>query len=94
MDDAQVGLRIRRDSEKESRDVFDALHANREEVERVFGEKLDWKPQEGLKMSIIQYVIPGGGLRDRGRWPQTQDIMVEAMVRIENALKPQLRKLK
>ena len=94
MEDAQVGLRIRRDTEKESRQIFDAIHANKDDVERIFGKELDWQPQEGLKMSIIQYIIPGGGLRDKGRWPQIQDAMVDAMVCLEKALKPQIQKLK
>jgi hypothetical protein len=94
MEDAQVGLRIRRDTEKESRQIFDAIYANKDDVERIFGKKLDWQPQEGLKMSIIQYVIPDGGLRDKGRWPQIQDAMVDAMVCLEKALKPQIQKLR
>lgn len=94
MEDAQIGLRIRRDTEKESRQIFDGIYANKDEIEHVFGKELDWQPQEGLKMSIIQYVIPGGGLKDKGRWAQIHDAMVDAMVRLEKALKPMIRRLK
>lgn len=34
-----------------------------------------------------------GGLGDRDRWPEIQERMVDAMVRLERALRPQIKEL-
>ena len=66
----------------------------KELVEDVFGEPLDWQRLDERRACRIRYLIPGGGFRDRDRWPETQEAMIEAMVRLEKALKPQIRRLK
>lgn len=35
-----------------------------------------------------------GGLADRDRWPDIQAAMINAMVRLEKALKPQVKRLR
>jgi len=45
-------------------------------------------------ISRILHRIAVGGLRDRGRWPEIQERMVDAMVRLERAFKPEIQKLK
>ena len=92
--DAEVGLRIRRSDAVESKRIFDALQANREGIEQAFGDSLEWLRQDNIKASRIRYVISGGGLLDRDHWPEIQRRMVDAMVRLERALKPEIRRLK
>jgi len=70
------------------------LQANREGIEQAFGDSLEWLRQDDIKASRIHYVIPGGGLLDRDRWPEIQRRMVDAMVRLERALKPEIQRLK
>jgi len=38
-------------------------------------------------------VINIGGYRDEERWPQIHEAMVDAMIRLEKALKPYISKL-
>jgi hypothetical protein len=42
----------------------------------------------------ISYAISCGGLQARNRWPEIQERMVNAMARLEKALKPDLQRLK
>jgi CBS domain-containing protein len=92
--DAEVGLRIRRGDVAESKRIFDALQANREEIEQAFGDSLEWLRQDNIKASWIRYVISDGGLLDREDWAEIQRRMVDAMIRLERALKPEIRRLK
>ena len=94
MDDAQVELRIRLSSFAESKRIFDSLYANKDTIERAFGDRLEWLRIEDVRNSRIRYVIPGGGLRDRDHWPEIQDRMIDAMVRLERALKSEIQRLK
>jgi hypothetical protein len=39
-------------------------------------------------------VIEQGSYRDEERWAEIQDAMIDAMIRLENALRPHLARLK
>ena len=84
-----------KDSEEETRAVFDTLKANQREIERLFGEPLSWEPLEGKRAKrIAKYFELGGYRDDQAKWPEIQDAMIDAMVRLESALKPSIAGLK
>ncbi len=91
--DASVGLRIRLETAKQSKKVFEALRARRETIEQKFGRRLEWKPKEDLKMCEIVYQIDAGGWKDEESWPEIQEEMVDAMILLEQALKPEIDRL-
>ena len=94
MHEADVALRIRRDTVEESKRIFDSLYANRDTIERAFGDRLEWLRLDTVRNSRTRYVISFSGLQDRDRWPEIQDRMIDAMVRLEQALKPEIQRLR
>jgi hypothetical protein len=92
-DDSQVGLRIRGDTIEETWRLFDQLSARKEAIEQAYGTSLEWVRGEDSRTSIIRQVFDGGGWRDRDRWPAIQDRMIDAMVRLEQALAPEIERL-
>jgi hypothetical protein len=74
--------------------IFDALHTDREAIEEAFGEPLYWERMEGLKRCAIGITLPGGGYRDEDRWDIVQEAMIEAMVRLDDALRPRIQRLR
>ena len=93
MHDAEVGLRIRRDTPADSRRLFDALYERRDVIERKFGLPLHWKPKEDVKACHIVHDIDTGGWKDEELWPETQEEMIDAMVALEQALAPEIERL-
>lgn len=93
MHDAAVGLRIQRDAPAESRRILDILQARREKIEQEFGRPLEWQPKEDLKTCYIVHTMDGGGWKDEDRWPELQEEMVDAMVRLERAFAPEIARL-
>jgi hypothetical protein len=78
----------------ENKRIFDWLEQRKEEIERVFGDKLSWERLEAKQGCRIAYSTTVGGYRsDDSKWPEIQDAMIEAMVRLERALIPHLAKL-
>ena len=93
MESARVELYIARGDADENKRIFDALYAHRGRIDEAFGEPLEWLRQDNIQVSRICYEIPGGGLRDRDRWSEIQERMIDAMVRLERALKPEISRL-
>jgi len=94
--DADVELYIDRGKglEDENKAVFDSLASARESIESVFGDPLDWQRLEGKQACRIKWHTDLAGYRDdESRWPDVQDAMIDAMIRLEKALKPLIAKL-
>jgi hypothetical protein len=94
MDDAQVELYIDRGDAEENKRIFEALHANKQAIESAFGSSLDWQRLDDRRGSRIRHLITDGGLKDREHWPQLQDEMIDAMIRLERAFKTEIQQLK
>jgi hypothetical protein len=96
-DSAAVDLYIdfgaqRKDKNKE---VFDRLQEQQAEIEARFGEPLIWERLEMKRACRIKHPIELGGISSpESQWPTIQEAMVEAMGRLEKALKPALEGLK
>jgi hypothetical protein len=44
--------------------------------------------KEDQRYSRIFYLISGYGLKDEDYWSELQDLMIEAMIRLEKAFRP------
>ncbi len=93
--DAQIELYIDRgkDKEGENKEIFDQLAAHREAVESAFGEPLEWQSLDERRACRIRKTVPQGGYRDEDRWPEIHEAMIDAMIRLEKALRPHIAKL-
>ena len=93
--DAQVELYIDRgkEYEGENKAIFDALHESHESIECALGESLIWQRLEGKQACRISKVIDTGGYREEEKWPETHEAMIDAMIRLERALRPHIDEL-
>jgi len=83
-----------KDSQQENKRIFDQLVAHKEEIEASFGSSLRWERLEGKRASRIIYTQTGGGYRTpEEQWPSLQDGIINAMDRLEKALRPFLKEL-
>ena len=93
MNSAQVELYIDRRNLDENKRIFDKFFAAKNDVELIFGEPLDWQRLNDRQASKIRHVISELGLLNRDRWSELQDKLIDAMVRLEKAFQPEIRKL-
>jgi hypothetical protein len=70
------------------------MEAQRAVIEGEFGGDLIWKRQEGQRGTLIGAVVEGGYRSDRSDWQTVQQALVDAMLRLERALKPNLHNLR
>ena len=94
--DGDVELYIDRgkEGEDENKAIFDELAESKDAIEATCGESLDWQRLDGKRACRIKRNIALGGYRDESKWPEIQDAMIDAMIRLEKALKPHIAELK
>ena len=93
--DGQVELYIDADHEtgEGNTRIFEQLLEHKSDIEQRFGEPLEWEALEGKRACRIKKTVAGGGWRDEGNWPEVHEEMIDAMIRLESALRPHLKTL-
>jgi len=94
-EDSSVELYIDRGEASENKAIFDQLLREKIRIEERFGGSLSWERLESKQACRIRHLITLGGYRSpESRWPEIQQAMVEAMTRLEAALRPELDSLR
>ena len=83
-----------KEKEDENISIFEQLVKEKEAIEESFGDSLEWESLETRRAYRIRKIIREGGYRDsETKWPEIHASMVEAMIRLEKALKPHISRL-
>lgn len=83
-----------KESDEENKKIFDRLFAQREEIEKEFGDKLNWDRLDDRRACRISRRFDYAGLGDSKQWDKLQSDMIDAMIRLEKAFKKRLSALK
>ncbi|MCX6865156.1 MAG: DUF4268 domain-containing protein [Verrucomicrobia bacterium] len=62
-------------------------------MEKVFGGSLDWHDMPGRNGGRIRKELPGSRKIAESEWPEMQDRMIDALVRMEAALRKPIQEL-
>ncbi len=82
-----------KDAEEENTAIFDQLFSHKQEVEDAFGAELVWQRLDGRRACRVRKDIRIGGYNDESKWPEIQESMIDAMIRLERALGPYVNDL-
>lgn len=80
--------------EDENKQIFDDLYSNKDEIEKDFGDKLEWQRLDDRRASRIRKVYEYAGLDDKDKWSNLQNDMIDDMIKLEKALHKHIRALK
>ena len=72
---------------------FDKLHKKKRKIEKEFGGKLDWDRMNGRRACCISIYFEGITLKDKDKWDELQDKMIETMIRMEKAFRKYIKEL-
>lgn len=70
--------------------VYEDLLNHREEIEAAFGAALEWQAKDGNRSRKLIYSMEAGGWQDEDQWPEVIAATIDAMVRLEAAVRPHL----
>jgi hypothetical protein len=77
-------------SSEQNKSIFDRLAAEKAAIEGAYGGPLEWQRLDDKRASRIRDTFNSGGYLDDASWPGLQEQMIDAMVRLEKALRPHL----
>ena len=89
---ARVELYISRSSTEENKFIFDELYKLKEDIEKKFGNTLEWERLDNKKASRVKYEKPFDGY-NKDVWNEMIPFMVESMNKLERAFKEPLAKI-
>jgi len=72
---------------------FDELYKHKNDIEKKFGGKLNWERLDHARASRISYRYKSGGIKDKDKWDEIQDKLIDAMIRLEKSTKEYIEKL-
>jgi hypothetical protein len=87
--DSRVELQLQRSERTEG--VFKYLQSHRAEVEQAYGRPLHWWERRERKILRVQEIIEGGFLSPEESWPSIHEKLVDAMIRLDKAIRPLLQ---
>ncbi len=83
-----------KESGDENKKIFDELYSRRSEIEKDFGDKLVWDRLDDRRACRISKRFDYAGLNDSAKWSKLHDDMIDAMIRLEKALRKHINALK
>ena len=90
--EVRVLLDLQRGSKEDNKWLFDRLQEQREQLEREFGGKLEWRRMDDKKSSRID-LSRSFDSYNRDVWPEITTWLAEHINRLESAFKPHLQRL-
>jgi hypothetical protein len=91
MNDSRVELYIDCGDREKNKSYFSQLHDHKDEIEKSFGNALNWDRLEAKRACCIRKVLDGKGLNDKEHWLEIQDRMIDAMIRLDHAMRPHIQ---
>ncbi|KAB2856845.1 MAG: DUF4268 domain-containing protein [Anaerolineae bacterium] len=94
-DDAALQLYIDTGVYDKNKAIFDTLYLERDTIELEMGEELDWRRLDDKRASHITKRIEGfGSLNEPERWPELQEIMIDAMIIFDKVFRGRIAKIR
>ena len=84
---ARVELWINRGLQEENKKLFDSLHNQKDKIETLFGDQLDWQRLDEGKGSRIAYWLKDVSVFNEEDWPHMINFMTSNMIKLEKAFK-------
>ena len=90
---ARIELAIIKSSKEKNKEIFKQLITQKNDIETIFGNCLEWEELPENKMSRIKYELRGVNLFDKADWNKMSQFLIKYLPKFESALKPSIKKI-
>jgi hypothetical protein len=91
---AQVQMQFGRPMADENKLLFDTLKTHQVEIEKAFGNNLNWERRDDQKSCKVSYSLQGINYFMKENWEEIITFLIENINKLENATRPYLTQLK
>ncbi len=91
---ARTEVYISRNSKEQNKFIFDELLSKKSEIEKTFGENLQWERLDNKKACRIKHEMNDVDYFNRDDWNKMIAFMIDSMQRLEKSFRDPLQKLK
>jgi hypothetical protein len=84
---AELYIDLGKGAEQRTTVAFEALLAQREQIESAFGGSLEWQPLPESRGCRIYSTVEGGWRTAETEWPELQEQLIATMVKLERAFR-------
>ena len=91
---ARIELAILKSSKQKNKEIFKQLIAQKNDIEAIFGNSLEWEELPENKMSRIKYELTSVNLFDKADWDIMNHFLIKYLPKFESAFQPAIKKLK
>ncbi len=78
---------------EKNKQVFDLLAQDKEAIEQEYGATLLWDRMEGRQSARIRRVLSKDLFANPDTWPQLQDELIDALIRLDKVFQPRIKNL-
>ncbi len=75
----------------EGKDIFDNLYNNKDEIEAIYGNMLEWDRKDMQKASWVADYIDGFSYDDQSNWHELHEKVISKIHNFQKALRPFLK---
>ena len=82
-------------SKERNKELFDLLHQQKDQLEKVVGDNLEWERKCANRKSTIELWFPSYPIEvvEKERWPEAKQWLLDALGRLRDAFDPMLDRL-
>lgn len=91
---ARIELAIIKSSKEKNKEIFKQLITEKNNIETIFGNPLEWEELPENKMSRIKYELRGVNLFDKADWNKMSQFLIKYIPKFESALQKSIKKIK
>jgi hypothetical protein len=93
-DSSYIELYIDFADKDKNKAILDKLLDDREAIEREFGDELEWERLDNRRASRVIKRFYDGGRETPDKWPEIQEQLIDAMIRLDKAFRSRILALK
>jgi len=90
----RIELAIVKSSKEKNKDIFKQLITDKNNIEAIFRNNLEWEELAENKMSRIKYELTDVNLFDKADWNNMSKFLIKYVSKFESALQKSIKKLK
>ena len=90
---AEVYIDRGKEGSNENKDIFEALNSKKNQIEKDFGESLEWESLPDSRACRIKKVTEIGGWQEEEKWEEVHSKVIDYSIRIKKAFDPIIKEV-